>query len=160
MVGTGYQVAFTSPFVAQFRNPHSYSEDFHQELDLYNNGNKLLSLLAGTSIKTSETLDQAYLRVYKDIVKEDLLGEEDLALSVAWIEDLKSLGYEFPKIVSVAKAFEMKEPKIVDQRDAGPGVVTGLKKIYEFRVRRSLGHGMSRSFLEDVDDVMQKNNLV
>ena len=54
----------------------------------------------------------------------------------------------------------MKEPKIVDQRDAGPGVVTGLKKIYEFRVRRSLGHGMSRSFLEDVDDVMQKNNLV
>merc|ERR1712223_507913 len=140
---TGYQLAFTSAIVTQYRNPHSYSKDFYNELDLYNSANKLIELLAeieiGKEIKSGdETLDQAYLRVYKDVIRKDLLGHEDLALSKAWINDLVSLGYEFPKLVKDAKGYNLKEPKIVDQRDVGPDVVKDFKKIYDFRVKRSV----------------------
>ena len=163
MIPTGYQLAFTSPIVTQFRNPHSYSKDFYNELDLYNSANKLIELLAEIEIGAykkdgDETLDEAYLRVFKDVVRKDLLGHEDLALSKAWIHDLKSLGYEFPKLVKNANGYNLKEPKIVDQRDVGPDVVKNLKKVYEFRVRRSLDSS-NQTFFSDVEEVLRGNGL-
>ena len=110
--------------------------------------------------KDSETLDEAYLRVYKDIIKRDLLGHEDLALSRAWINDLKRLHYEFPKLVKNANGYNFKDPKVVDQRDVGPGVVKDLNKHYDFRVRRSLRANNSESFQQDVQKILQDNNLI
>ena len=57
-----------------------------------------------------------------------------------------------------ANGYNLKEPKIVDQRDVGPDVVKNLKKVYEFRVRRSL-NASNQTFSSDVEEVLRGNGL-
>ena len=43
---TEFDVGFSSPFVSQYRNTHSYMDDFRLEADLYDKTDDLLELLA------------------------------------------------------------------------------------------------------------------
>ena len=47
---TRYKIGFSSAFVTQYRNPHSYMVDFADEDDLYNRVDDLLKLAVGQHV--------------------------------------------------------------------------------------------------------------
>ncbi|CAM9455259.1 unnamed protein product [Scytosiphon promiscuus] len=96
---TGAVTAFAPASVEQIRNPHNYLADFQAELPLYEQSGALVSFLgehrsqsaaasqAGVSLP--ERIDALMVEMYE----YGILGEADVELSQAWIEDLFSIGY-------------------------------------------------------------------
>jgi hypothetical protein len=113
---TGFSVGFVSPFVTQYRNPHSYQDDLVQEHDLYYKCDLMLEALAAWSSIGFETLDAAYLDLIETLVVKTLLGAADLKLARAWVQDLVRLGYVWPSITHRQQPFELHVAPIVDQR--------------------------------------------
>jgi len=89
-------VAFTSSWVTQYRNPHSYDEDFAAEHDLYTKGAKLLNILAGWESKPGQTLPEALVSIVVALHQAGILGESDVSLMRAWVSDLQCLGTPGP----------------------------------------------------------------
>ncbi len=115
---TRYRVAFTSPFVTQYRNPHSYIVDFADEDDLYNKVDDLLEALAIWTSDGHDSLETAYIDLITKLVREvEILGETDLRLAKAWVEDLKAIGYVWPAMHERVSAVGCcQKAAIVDQR--------------------------------------------
>ena len=117
---TRYKIGFSSAFVTQYRNPHSYMVDFADEDDLYNRVDDLLEALASWTSDGHETLETAYLHLIHKLVKEcGILGNKDLQLAKAWVKDLKAIGYVWPKIHKRLPAQTLSSAAIVDQRHLG-----------------------------------------
>ena len=96
---TRYRIGVSSSFVTQYRNPHSYMVDFADEDALYNRVDELLQALASWTSHGHETLETAYIDLVTKLVKEAaILGEADLQLAKAWVDDLKTIGYVWPSI--------------------------------------------------------------
>ena len=114
---TRYRIGFSSSFVTQYRNPHSYMVDFADEDDLYNRVDELLQALASWTSHGHETLETAYIDLVTKLVKEAaILGEADLQLAKAWVDDLKTIGYVWPTIHERVPSAELSTAAIVDQR--------------------------------------------
>ncbi|XP_038075300.1 probable glycosyltransferase STELLO1 [Patiria miniata] len=93
----GMQVAFHSPFVVQYRNPHNYMADFDSEMDLYYKAETLVKFLQEwTPEKSSTSLQQILLDLAIRLYEFDFFGVQDVTLTEAWIQDLQCLGYKFP----------------------------------------------------------------
>ena len=117
---TRYQIGFSSSFVTQYRNPHSYMVDFTDEHDLYNKVDDLLTALASWSSHGFDTLEEAYLNMISKLVFEaGILGVADLRLAKAWVLDLKSVGYVWPEIHVRLNPMTLSTSDIVDQRHLG-----------------------------------------
>ena len=79
-VGNTVQIGFSSAFVTQYRNPHSYMVDFADEDDLYNRVDDLLEALASWTSDGHETLETAYLDLIHKLVKRRYSRNNDLQL--------------------------------------------------------------------------------
>jgi len=115
---TQFKVGFSSPFVTQYRNPHSYMDDFRLEADLYDKTDELLELLAEAQGQ-GNTMVERYLHIFTLLVKQGFLSRDDLDLAKAWISDLESIGYVWPVITNQHEAFHTRKGHIVDERIIG-----------------------------------------
>ena len=116
---TSFQVGFSSPIVTQYRNPHSYMEDYIFEKGLYEKTDEFLKALAGETSEEELSLDQTYLHLMSVLVKLKLLERSDLDLATAWVSDLQQYGYEWPAVTNPYEAFLPRTSTIVDERSIG-----------------------------------------
>ena len=117
---TEYRIGFSSPFVNQYRNPHSYMKDLEEEKDLYYKVDGLLTALLKWTSAESSSLEEAYLGLITEVVSSGFLGVEDLDLARAWCGDLRAAKYEWPKITSRMSSSEPKNIEVIDERDFKP----------------------------------------
>ena len=113
---TNYTIGFASPFVTQYRNPHSYMEDFEAEDDLYHKTDEMLAILSGWNSNRFQTLEEAYLDLIKLLVLKKMLKSKDFSLAQAWCSDLRNIHYKWPLITHHSRPFVPKIRPIVDQR--------------------------------------------
>ena len=109
-------VAFTSSWVTQYRNPHSYDEDFAAEHDLYAKGAKLLDTLAGWENKPGQTLPEALISIVVALHQAGILGANDVSLMRAWVSDLQMFGYAWPAMSTPQPARPLAAARVVDER--------------------------------------------
>ncbi|XP_064630400.1 uncharacterized protein LOC135489132 [Lineus longissimus] len=100
---TDGHIAFGPPYVNKIRNVHSYTVDFHNELDIYHKTSRLIKFLVNWIPKTV-SLAQNMIDLYIELYQIDIIGRADIDLAMAWIRDLECFGYTFPP-VRVAKDF-------------------------------------------------------
>ena len=101
LADVGLAVAFSTPWVSQFRNAHNYLADLNAEWQLYERSSSLTSYLARQwrcSLKAFD-LPQCFQQLYVDMYEYGILELPDVALSMAWVQDLKAIGYSFPTAV-------------------------------------------------------------
>ena len=115
---TDLEVGFSSPFVSQYRNPHSYMDDFRLEADLYDKTDDFLEVLAEVQGHGS-SLSEAYLHIFTLLVKRGFLSQNDLILAKAWITDLESIGYTWPVVRKEYSPFHTRNRNVVDERKIG-----------------------------------------
>ena len=136
---TDIQMAFVSSFVTQYRNPHDYTIDFKNELPLYRQTNQMLTDLGALDIPKSSSVPTAMLNIYKSMADKGYIKHLDVEVMRRWLHDLKTLGYEFPKIVCSTNRFKFKGSEIVDQRDlesiSSPDSEV-LKKIFNVTLKK------------------------
>lgn len=113
---TDENLAFTSALVTQYRNPHSYQKDLELEEDLYYKADDVLTTLSLWTSDRFKTLDGAYLDLVSLMVQHGHFEQLDLDLAQAWVKDLKSLGYTWPKITHRLDSFVPRKRPIVDGR--------------------------------------------
>jgi len=126
---TDKRVGFSSPIVAQYRNPHSYMKDFEDEDDVYRKVDLLLKLLA-TWTNGFNSLDKAYLDLITLLVDNRIFQPKERDLAVAWVEDLAAVGYQWPIISNRQSPFTPLDAPIVDERDFVPAEV-----LIRYRIR-------------------------
>ena len=90
-------LAFSSPWVTQCRNPHSYLGDFDSELHLYGRAGELLRLLETWKPET-RTLEGRIEELAIRLYEHGILEGSDVELSNAWLNDLHAIGYKFPSL--------------------------------------------------------------
>lgn len=115
---TGGVIAFTSPFVTQYRNPHSLAADFKSESDVYSKTGALLATLASwTSQQVSEALPAAFVDLFETLHRGGFVQEADVGMAHAWVADLNRSGYVWPKISTphTAQLIPTEAP-IIDER--------------------------------------------
>jgi len=94
----GFRIAFSTPWVTQYRNAHNYLADFNSELPLYQQAGALVQSLEAwkpTSDNLPGRLEELYIYMYEMAI----VGLDDVKLAQAWLQDLARLGYRFPPIV-------------------------------------------------------------
>jgi len=112
----GLSVAFTSPWVEQYRNPHNYFVDYLAELDLYSRSNELIGELI--RFEPAEDLQAAYLRIMERLVQAGFLDDADLRLARHWVHDLHRMGYTWPaRRAGTARMRAPKRTVVVDHRE-------------------------------------------
>ena len=92
----GY-VAFFGPNAYTERSAHSYHHDFKEEKQMYMESGDFVEFLSNwrpTSLKFEEKI----LELSVAMVKKGFWKEKDVWLVKAWLEDLKSIGYDVSKI--------------------------------------------------------------
>ena len=95
------RVAFAStPLVDQLRNPHSYIADLAAEEDLYIKSAALIEFLQSWSSSYS-TLQERLIALYEDLYERDFIGQSDAECIRLWVDELESIGYEFPPVSEV-----------------------------------------------------------
>ena len=87
-----WYVGFHAATVYQERNEHNILKDFEQEVSGYLNNRKIMEALMQTDLKANENdIFENLLRTYKSLVKNHWIGEKELFLLDAWIEDIIKL---------------------------------------------------------------------
>jgi hypothetical protein len=97
--GTGQAVAFTTPWVKQCRNVHSYMADFDAEGDLYEKAEGMVSVLAKWKPRAS-TVPGRMVEAAVEMYERGFLEEGDVKLMRAWVADLRRVGYIFPSVTA------------------------------------------------------------
>jgi len=91
-------LAFSTPWVAQYRNQHEALADFAAEQPLYRQSGELVSALRNWTPAT-RTLPGQIEELYIHLYELEILEDRDVRLVQAWLADLVSVGYAFPKPV-------------------------------------------------------------
>ena len=92
----GQRLVFVSPFVTQCRNSHEYLGDFNAEIALFEKCGRLAEILLEWKPSPGNLpsiLNEGALLLYE----RGFILWEDVNLFRAWITDLLSVGYSFPK---------------------------------------------------------------
>lgn len=100
MWSAGLTLAMARPWVIQKRNAHNYLGDLQAEQNLYYQAGRLVEYLSlkfdsATSTTISSPIESLYVSMYEYGVVD--IG--DVKLAQAWLSDLYSIGYKFPKVV-------------------------------------------------------------
>lgn len=91
------RLCFISPMAVQERNEHNLFKDFCDEQDLYlKSGNLIQFLLSWHSQAVNFT--ERMMNLTHKLVTAEYLKNEEIAVTQAWIRDLKKLGYQFPHL--------------------------------------------------------------
>ena len=93
----GMRVAFMKPWVDQERTAHDYLRDFDSEQPLYLRAGGLLDFLrAWRPSQEGLTLAAEQEELIVALYEHGVLEKEDVLLTQAWLQDLRSMGYRFP----------------------------------------------------------------
>lgn len=88
----GWSVLFHGPTVWQERNEHNLMRDFKDEVPGYLHNSAIREALAALKLKPGAPNIAANMRAcYEKLVEMTLVGESELALLDAWLEDLNSV---------------------------------------------------------------------
>ncbi|CAM9526473.1 unnamed protein product [Discosporangium mesarthrocarpum] len=99
--GVGHQVAFSSPWVEQFRNPHHILGDFSAEGELYERSGEIVSFLAQLDpAELGQSMEERVVSLAALMYEYGIVEKEDVLLMQAWVADLQGVGYEFPPLVA------------------------------------------------------------
>ena len=113
----GHTVAFCSPFVDQYRNPHDYQRDFEEEGDLYLKALALIRAIDAFDTSRHTELSTVYLDLVDSLVQQGFLGHNDYNLARAWVADLSSVGYVWPTMKQTQfPRYPMNVSHVVDGR--------------------------------------------
>eukprot|EP01006_Ploeotia_vitrea_P031135 TRINITY_DN63440_c0_g1_i1.p1 TRINITY_DN63440_c0_g1~~TRINITY_DN63440_c0_g1_i1.p1 ORF type:complete len:384 (+),score=14.84 TRINITY_DN63440_c0_g1_i1:157-1308(+) len=93
----GGRICFRYPWVYQDRNVHSYIKDFDSEIPLYLRAGPLVSYLQKWH-STQKTLPQQLVDLYIAMYRCQILQLNDVLLMFDWVQDLDTLGYQWPKL--------------------------------------------------------------
>lgn len=85
----GYQLGFTKASVVQKRNPHDYMKDFISEIPMYEQGEKVISLVS-CAISESDTIEVNLYNAYQSLLKENIICEKEMTTLDAWLKDIKT----------------------------------------------------------------------
>ncbi|KAA8492096.1 putative glycosyltransferase STELLO1 [Porphyridium purpureum] len=99
---TGMYVAFTKPWVVQYRNEHDFMKDLEAERLLYTHADALVNALNDWTClldRLSSCLDLLYISMYELGMIE--LG--DVMQNHKFLTDLAEVGYEFPRLTAQAR---------------------------------------------------------
>ena len=99
----GFRIAFSTPWVTQYRNAHNYLADFNSELPLYQQAGALVDALLAWKPAASTMpgrVEELYILMYE----MNIVGLDDVKLAQAWLQDLVRLGYRFPPLVRAEDA--------------------------------------------------------
>ncbi|VDN41542.1 unnamed protein product [Gongylonema pulchrum] len=91
----GGTIGFYPANAIQRRNPHNYLADFKEEEKLYSDSERLIELLAKWNC-SSTAIESCLIELTQLLAQQQFWGTEE-----AWISDLQSIGYRFPKIESM-----------------------------------------------------------
>lgn len=95
----GGQLCFTQSNAYQERNEHDLLKDFIEELDLYLKVDPLIDFLNKWK-SNSLTFEERMIELFEQLVEKNFIKTNDLDLVVAWILDLKEVGYKFPPLAT------------------------------------------------------------
>ncbi|HEY5464302.1 MAG TPA: STELLO glycosyltransferase family protein [Hanamia sp.] len=87
-----YHLGFTNATVVQKRNPHDYMKDFISEIPMYEQSEKVISLVS-KAISASETIEVNLYNSYKSMLKENIVIEKELITLEAWLKDIKAAAH-------------------------------------------------------------------
>ncbi len=93
------RVVFAAPFVEQIRNPHDYLTDFINERPLYEDAERLILLLKNEWTRETASVDKVYVEAMEFLYMHDIVQQDDVELARAFMDDLKSFHYSFPKFI-------------------------------------------------------------
>ena len=93
----GSFLTFFPPNAVQFRNSHSYLDDFIDERELYHLSSDFVEFLAKWKTSKTNFLD-AILELSWDMVDKDFWRPDDAMLVQYWLEDLLAMGYKPPAL--------------------------------------------------------------
>jgi len=122
-------VAFTSSFVTQYRNPHSYSADFAAESDLYGKSQRLLQVLSDWTSPRPHSMAVSFINLYEALHAAGIVGIDDVLLARAWVHDLHAMSFEWPAVITPQAPRALPLEPLVDERRndlkcAGEGCIT------------------------------------
>jgi hypothetical protein len=87
----GWSVLFHEPTVWQERNEHNLLRDFRDEVPGYLNNAAICEALAGLTLAPGR-IGENVVACYEKLVEMSLVGERELPLLAAWLEDLGRAG--------------------------------------------------------------------
>ena len=91
------RVSFMPPNAIQIRNAHSYHKDFLEEKRLYENIYKFVDDLDKWKCDEN-TIQACIMSCIKNLIDKKHLEENNMGFYTAWIKDLTTIGYKWPKI--------------------------------------------------------------
>lgn len=92
----GHCAMFAPPAVRHDRNSHDYLRDFYSELPLYLLASQLVESLSSYPPQSTGPLQGVLLNTYVALYEMGVLEEQDVQYSIAWINDLNNIDYQFP----------------------------------------------------------------
>ena len=104
----GSFLTFFPPNAVQFRNSHSYLDDFIDERELYHQSSDFVEFLVNWKSDKTNFLD-TILKLSWDMVDKDFWRPDDALLVQYWLEDLIDMGYQPP-----IQALGDKQQKVCD----------------------------------------------
>lgn len=86
----GWGVLFHGPTAYQTRNPHNLLRDFRDEIPGYLHNREIAEALEALPLQSGEAhLGDNLQRCYDKLIRMNLVGEAELPLLQAWLEDIK-----------------------------------------------------------------------
>ncbi|KAF1752612.1 hypothetical protein GCK72_019167 [Caenorhabditis remanei] len=97
---SGLTVSFVPTNAVQFRNAHDYLKHFKDEKQVYEDAGKMIEFLDNWNCSMRVNVEDCMTLLAEVLVKNDLWGEKDSRLLSSFLEDLKSLGFQFPELIT------------------------------------------------------------
>jgi hypothetical protein len=91
----GANLLFIEPTVYQKRNEHNLMHDFIDEIDLYRDAGRLVDYLKAWKSDKNNIFDRM-IDLVTGMVSQKFYREAEIAFMQAWMEDLKTIGYNPP----------------------------------------------------------------
>jgi hypothetical protein len=89
----GWHIWFHPPTVYQERNMHNLLRDFSDEVVGYLNNGRIAEELAALTLRSGQNaLGENLILCYEKLISMRLVGEDELPLVQAWLDDLQRLG--------------------------------------------------------------------
>ena len=86
-------ILFHGPTVSQQRNEHNIKKDFADEIPGYLHTENIQKILEGLSIKAGAKNIPGSMRLcYEQLANNGIVGQKELVLLEAWLDDLTQIG--------------------------------------------------------------------
>ena len=85
-------LGFGGSTVVQRRNPHDYLKDFESEIPVYIHSEETLDTVVNCLSKLNkQSIPEDMVSAYSALKEKNIVQEKEMALLIAWIEDIRRL---------------------------------------------------------------------